>query len=61
MRIVAPIPGKNTVGIEVPNETRAVVRLKEVILTGARQAAKAKIPLYLGKDTEGGPLYLRPG
>jgi DNA segregation ATPase FtsK/SpoIIIE, S-DNA-T family len=56
VRIVAPIPGKNTVGIEVPNETRAVVRLKEVILTGARQAAKAKIPLYLGKDTEGGPL-----
>jgi S-DNA-T family DNA segregation ATPase FtsK/SpoIIIE len=56
VRIVAPIPGKNTVGIEVPNETRAVVRLKEVILTGARQAAKAKIPLFLGKDTEGGPL-----
>jgi S-DNA-T family DNA segregation ATPase FtsK/SpoIIIE len=56
VRIVAPIPGKNTVGIEVPNETRAVVRLKEVILTGASQAAKAKIPLYLGKDTEGGPL-----
>lgn len=56
VRIVAPIPGKNTVGIEVPNETRAVVRLKEVILTAAKQAAKAKIPLFLGKDTEGSPL-----
>ncbi len=31
VRIVAPIPGKNTVGIEVPNETRQVVRLREVI------------------------------
>src|SRR6266576_2672994 len=38
VRIVAPIPGKNTVGIEVPNEHRAVVRIKEVILTGARQS-----------------------
>ncbi len=56
VRIVAPIPGKNTVGIEVPNETRAMVRLKEVILTGAAQTAKAKVPLFLGKDTEGGPL-----
>src|SRR5205823_11476694 len=32
VRVVAPIPGKNTVGIEIPNEHRAVVRLKEVIL-----------------------------
>src|SRR5258707_810637 len=33
-----------------------MVRIKEGILTGARQSAKAKIPLFLGKDTEGGPL-----
>jgi S-DNA-T family DNA segregation ATPase FtsK/SpoIIIE len=63
VRIVAPLPGKNTVGIEVPNEHRAVVRLKEIILgsgfkPGGRTgwAAKAKIPLFLGKDTEGKPL-----
>src|SRR6187401_2318558 len=31
VRIVAPIPGKNTVGIEVPNATRQLVRLREVI------------------------------
>jgi S-DNA-T family DNA segregation ATPase FtsK/SpoIIIE len=56
VRIVAPIPGKNTVGIEVPNEHRAIVRLKEVLLTGAKRAAKMRVPLYLGKDTEGRPL-----
>lgn len=56
VRIVAPIPGKNTVGVEIPNEHRAVVRLKEVILTAGKKAAKAKIPLFLGKDTEGRPL-----
>jgi S-DNA-T family DNA segregation ATPase FtsK/SpoIIIE len=56
VRIVAPIPGKNTVGIEIPNEHRAVVQLKEVILTAAKRVAKARIPLFLGKDTEGRPL-----
>jgi S-DNA-T family DNA segregation ATPase FtsK/SpoIIIE len=56
VRIVAPIPGKNTVGIEVPNENRATVRLKEVLLGAGRKLAKAKIPLFLGKDTEGRPL-----
>ncbi len=56
VRVVAPIPGKNTVGIEVPNEHRAVVRLKEVILGAARRVAKAKVPLFLGKDSEGRPL-----
>jgi S-DNA-T family DNA segregation ATPase FtsK/SpoIIIE len=56
VRIVAPIPGKNTVGIEIPNEHRAVVRLKEVILASAKKAAGSRIPLFLGKDTEGRPL-----
>jgi S-DNA-T family DNA segregation ATPase FtsK/SpoIIIE len=56
VRMVAPIPGKNTVGIEIPNEHRAVVRLKEVILSAAKRTAKLKVPLFLGKDTEGRPL-----
>jgi S-DNA-T family DNA segregation ATPase FtsK/SpoIIIE len=56
VRIVAPIPGKNTVGIEVPNELRADVRLKEVLLASAKKSAKFKIPLFLGKDSEGRPL-----
>src|SRR5207245_3591314 len=40
VRMVAPIPGKNTVGVEVPNELRADVRLKEVILASAKKVAK---------------------
>jgi S-DNA-T family DNA segregation ATPase FtsK/SpoIIIE len=56
VRIVAPIPGKNTVGVEVPNELRADVRLKEVLLASAKNTTKFKIPLFLGKDSEGRPL-----
>lgn len=56
VRIVAPIPGKNTVGIEVPNEKRATVRLKELMVGARAKLAKAKLPLFLGKDTEGRPL-----
>lgn len=56
VRVVAPIPGKNTVGIEVPNEQRAVVRLKELITSASPKLGKAKLPLFLGKDTEGHPL-----
>jgi S-DNA-T family DNA segregation ATPase FtsK/SpoIIIE len=53
VRMVAPIPGKNAVGVEIPNAHRAVVRLKEVILTAGKSAARLKLPLFLGKDTEG--------
>jgi S-DNA-T family DNA segregation ATPase FtsK/SpoIIIE len=53
VRIVAPIPGKNTVGIEVPNAERQLVRLREVIEEGAARAQKMKIPIFLGKDVSG--------
>jgi S-DNA-T family DNA segregation ATPase FtsK/SpoIIIE len=56
VRIVAPIPGKNTVGIEVPNEVRQVVRLREVIEESNGKAKKMKVPLFLGKDVSGNPL-----
>ncbi|MBC8356480.1 MAG: DNA translocase FtsK 4TM domain-containing protein [Planctomycetes bacterium] len=56
VRIVAPIPGKNTVGIEVPNEVRQVVRLREVIEETNGKTKKMKIPLFLGKDVSGNPL-----
>ncbi len=56
VRIVAPIPGKNTVGVEVPNELRAMVRMKEVLQAAGESLAKYRIPLFLGKDNEGRPL-----
>ncbi len=57
VRIVAPIPGKNTVGIEVPNNERQLVRLREVI-EEAGSAKKMRIPIYLGKDVSGNPLVV---
>nr|BAL54024.1 hypothetical conserved protein [uncultured Planctomycetota bacterium] len=53
VRIVAPIPGKDTVGIEIPNDYRATVRMKEVIQAAGPAPLRMKIPLFLGKDTEG--------
>ncbi len=58
VRIVAPIPGKNTVGIEVPNEVRQVVRLREVIEESGDKLQKMKVPLFLGKDVSGNPLVV---
>ncbi|MEN0109226.1 MAG: DNA translocase FtsK 4TM domain-containing protein [Planctomycetota bacterium] len=56
VRIVAPIPGKNTVGIEAPNDTRQIVRLREVIEETGGQVRRMKIPIYLGKDVAGNPM-----
>lgn len=55
VRVVAPLPGRNTVGIEVPNEIRQVVRLKELVtaLAATPKVAKFKLPIFLGKDVEG--------
>lgn len=56
VRIVAPIPGKNTVGIEVPNEERQLVRLREVIEEANGRVQKMRVPLFLGKDVAGNPM-----
>lgn len=56
VRIVAPIPGKNTVGVEVPNEHRQVVRLRDVIEECSDKTRKMKIPIFLGKDVSGNPM-----
>jgi S-DNA-T family DNA segregation ATPase FtsK/SpoIIIE len=53
VRIVAPIPGKGSVGIEVPNKTRATVYLKEILVDEHVQKAKSKLTLGLGKDISG--------
>jgi DNA segregation ATPase FtsK/SpoIIIE, S-DNA-T family len=56
VRIVAPVPGKNTVGIEVPNAEKEKVRLKELMQTAPDAIHKMQIPLFLGKDASGDPL-----
>ncbi|HWE38428.1 MAG TPA: DNA translocase FtsK 4TM domain-containing protein [Isosphaeraceae bacterium] len=56
VRIVAPIPGKTTVGIEVPNERRTMVRLGEVLTSGGPRLDGLRVPLFLGKDVKGNPL-----
>lgn len=55
VRVVAPLPGRNTVGIEVPNEIRQTVCLKEVVaaLAGTPKVQKYNLPIFLGKDVEG--------
>jgi S-DNA-T family DNA segregation ATPase FtsK/SpoIIIE len=58
VRIVAPIPGKNTVGIEVPNVERQLVRLREVIEESEAKATKMRIPIFLGKDVSGNPIIV---
>jgi len=56
VRVVAPIPGKNTIGIEVPNVDKEKVRLKELITLAAPKAQKMALPLFLGKDASGAAL-----
>ena len=56
IRVVAPISGKNTVGIEVPNITKETVRLRELMVMTGKKAAGMGLPLYLGKDAGGAAL-----
>ena len=53
VRIVAPIPGKHAVGIEVPNKERATVHYKELITLDLFQKSKYEIPIILGVDISG--------
>jgi S-DNA-T family DNA segregation ATPase FtsK/SpoIIIE len=56
VRIVAPIPGKNSVGVEVPNKTRETVTMRGVMEQCESQIKKMKVPLFLGADAVGAPL-----
>ncbi len=58
IRIVAPIPGKSVVGIEVPNANRETVYLKEIIDTDAFRSSKSKLSFGLGKDISGEPFIV---
>ena len=56
IRIEAPIPGKSLVGIEVPNEKRMVVRLKEMIQGEEFTSMKSKLTIAIGRDVSGQPV-----
>jgi S-DNA-T family DNA segregation ATPase FtsK/SpoIIIE len=56
IRIVAPIPGKAAIGIEIPNADRETVRFKEIVTSAAFQNAKSELTLCLGKDIVGHPV-----
>lgn len=55
VRIIAPIPGKGAVGVEVPNPEPEMVYFREVIEAAAFRSSKAHLPLALGKDIAGQP------
>ncbi|PIQ88841.1 MAG: cell division protein FtsK [Candidatus Omnitrophica bacterium CG11_big_fil_rev_8_21_14_0_20_42_13] len=61
VRIVAPIPGKSRVGIEVPNVQIGSVYFKEVIQSGEFLKPSSKLMLALGKDTAGKPIVANLG
>jgi DNA segregation ATPase FtsK/SpoIIIE, S-DNA-T family len=56
VRIVAPIPGKGVVGIEVPNRDRETVYLKEIVEQDLFQKSASKLTMCVGKDIEGMPV-----
>ncbi len=53
VRIEAPIPGKNAVGIEVPNKNVTVVKMRSLVESGEFQKAKSRLTVALGKDIAG--------
>lgn len=56
VRVVEVIPGKSTVGLEIPNEKREIVTLGEIIKSKAYDEMASPLALVLGKDISGGPV-----
>jgi len=56
VRVIAPIPGKGTVGVEVPNTKRRIVGMRELLTAAIYDKNKYGLPLLLGMDTEGSPI-----
>jgi S-DNA-T family DNA segregation ATPase FtsK/SpoIIIE len=53
VRVVAPLPGKHTIGIEVPNNEKERVRIKDIMQLAGKKSERMKLPLFLGKDSSG--------
>ena len=58
VRILAPVPGKGTVGIEVPNKVAEAVCMRDIVESKAWADANAEIPVVLGKDVTGKPMVM---
>ena len=58
VRIVEVIPGKSTIGLEIPNENREIVRLSEIITSQEYEQASSPLTLALGKDIAGLPIVV---
>lgn len=56
LRILAPVPGKPVVGIEIPNTRKEVVSFKEVIISKGFAKADSKLMMVIGKDSIGEPM-----
>ena len=56
VRVVAPLPGKHTIGIEVPNSEKEKVRVKDLMQLAGSKPEGMEIPLFLGKDSSGDAL-----
>ncbi|WP_074396928.1 MULTISPECIES: DNA translocase FtsK [unclassified Halomonas] len=61
VRVVEVIPGRPTVGIEIPNPHRAMIRLREVIDSERYQQEKSPLTMALGQDIGGGPVVANLG
>ena len=55
VRIVAPVPGKAAIGVEIPNKNPQMVYLKEILSSATFQDAEAKLAIAIGKTTSGEP------
>ncbi|WP_228350779.1 DNA translocase FtsK [Rhodocaloribacter litoris] len=53
IRMIAPIPGKSAIGVEIPNRHRELVRIRDVIGTARFRDARMELPLVIGKTIEG--------
>lgn len=56
VRVVEAIPGKSTIGLEIPNEDREIVQLTEILQSKLYQDTKSPLAIALGKDISGLPV-----
>ena len=56
LRVVDNIPGTSSIGIEIPNESREMVSLREIIISKEYEKSKSPLTIALGKDIQGNPI-----